>query len=166
MSPRLSPKTLEHIDSLFQPGSREEVVELLMHQCGNNLPFCEKSDEFQLERVRFAALKLSRGNLEKLREAIKRVWARCECSQKLVTYPELGPSTNLTGFACGHNFRVARYVHLLAALNDKGVRLRDELSRNRSQRLWHRQHRRRKFWRNNHFRADRRGRSRAHIAFR
>jgi hypothetical protein len=71
MSPRLSPKRLEHIDSLFQLGSREEVVELLMHQCGNNLPFCEKSDEFQLERVRFAALKLSRGNLEKLREAIK-----------------------------------------------------------------------------------------------
>jgi hypothetical protein len=71
MSPRLSPKTVEHIDSLFQPGCREEVAELLMHQCGTNLPFLQKIDEFELERVRFAALKLSAGDLEKLREAIK-----------------------------------------------------------------------------------------------
>jgi hypothetical protein len=71
MSPRLSPKTVELIDSLFQPVRREEVVELLMHQCGNNLPFWQKSDEFELERVRFAALKLSGGDLEKLRKAIK-----------------------------------------------------------------------------------------------
>jgi hypothetical protein len=71
MSPRLSPKTVEHIDSLFQPVCREEVVELLMHRCGTNLPFLQKSDEFELERVRFAALKLSGGNLEKLRQAIK-----------------------------------------------------------------------------------------------
>jgi hypothetical protein len=70
MPPRLSPKTVEHIDSLFQPGSREAAIELLIHQCGNNLPFCEKSDEFQLERVRFAVLKLSEGDLEKLRKAI------------------------------------------------------------------------------------------------
>lgn len=34
-------------------------------------PFCEKSDEFQLERVRFAVLKLSGGDLEKLRKAVK-----------------------------------------------------------------------------------------------
>ena len=71
MPPRLSPKTVEHIDSLFQPGSREPAIELLMHQCGNNLAFCEKSDEFQMERVRFAVLKLSEGDLEKLRKAIK-----------------------------------------------------------------------------------------------
>jgi hypothetical protein len=71
MSPRLSPKTVEHIDSLFQPGCREEVVELLIHECGTNLPFLQKSDEFELERVRFSALKLSGGDLEKLREAIE-----------------------------------------------------------------------------------------------
>ena len=37
------------------------MSELLIHQCGNNLPFCEKQDEFQLERIRFSALKLSAG---------------------------------------------------------------------------------------------------------
>jgi hypothetical protein len=67
VTPRLSPRTVEHIDALFQPGSRKEVAEPLAHQCGNNLPFCEKSDELQLERVRFAVLKLRGGNLEKLR---------------------------------------------------------------------------------------------------
>ena len=47
------------------------VGELLLQQCGNNLPFSEHSDEFQLERVRFAALKLSAGNLDGLRKAIE-----------------------------------------------------------------------------------------------
>jgi hypothetical protein len=68
---QLSPKTVELVDSLFKRVSREAVVELLMHQCGNNLPFLQKSDEFHLERVRFAALKLSGGDLEKLQKAIK-----------------------------------------------------------------------------------------------
>jgi hypothetical protein len=71
MPPRLSPKTEEHVATLFPPEFRNEVVNLLLHQCGNNLPFWEKRDEFQLERIRFAALKLSRGDIEKLREAIK-----------------------------------------------------------------------------------------------
>lgn len=36
----------------------QQIDQLLLHQCGNNLPFCEKSDEFRLEPIRFAALKL------------------------------------------------------------------------------------------------------------
>ena len=71
MSPRLSPRTVEHSDGLFQLDSREEAAELLMHQSGNNLPFCERYDEFHLERIPFAALKLSRGKLEDLRKAVK-----------------------------------------------------------------------------------------------
>lgn len=71
MATRLSPKTVDHIDALFTPQFREEVAELLSHQCGNNLPFCEKSDEFQLERVRFAALKLRRGDLRELQKAVE-----------------------------------------------------------------------------------------------
>ena len=47
------------------------LFELLLHHCGNNLPFCEKLDEFQLERVRFSALKLSAGNIDKLKDAIE-----------------------------------------------------------------------------------------------
>lgn len=68
---RLSPKTEQHIAALFPVGLRSEVAEFLLHQCGNNLPFCEKCDEFQLERVRFAALKLSGGDIAKLQGAIK-----------------------------------------------------------------------------------------------
>jgi hypothetical protein len=71
MSARLSPKTEQHIAALFPQHLRSEAAELLVHHCDNNLPFCEKSDEFELERVRFAALKLSRGEIVRLREAIK-----------------------------------------------------------------------------------------------
>ena len=71
MPPRLSPKTEEHIAALFPLKFKDEVADLLVYQCGNNIPFCEKSDEFQLERVRFAALKLSHGDMGKLQEAIR-----------------------------------------------------------------------------------------------
>ncbi|OLB97478.1 MAG: hypothetical protein AUI02_00910 [Acidobacteria bacterium 13_2_20CM_2_57_12] len=71
MSPRLSQDTERRIAALFPPSSRAEVSELLIVQCGNNLPFCDGDDEFQLERIRFSALKLSAGNIGKLRDAIK-----------------------------------------------------------------------------------------------
>jgi hypothetical protein len=71
MPPRLSEETERKIAILFLPGSRAEVSELLIHHCGNNLPFCQDQDEFQLERIRFSALKLSAGNIEKLKHAIK-----------------------------------------------------------------------------------------------
>ena len=73
----LSPETVRRIDAMFPPDSRSEVAELLAHQCGNNLPFLEKLNEIELERFRFAALKLSNGNIGKLKEAIvlaKRDW--------------------------------------------------------------------------------------------
>jgi len=47
-----------------------EVTELLVRECGNNLSFLQDLDEYGLERFRFAALKLSGGQIEKLREAI------------------------------------------------------------------------------------------------
>jgi hypothetical protein len=67
---KLSAETLRRIEAMFPPGVRFEVGELLLHRCGNNLPFLEKADEFKLERFRFAALKLSAGNIDKLRTAI------------------------------------------------------------------------------------------------
>ena len=70
MSP-VSQETERRIAALFPPSLRAEVSELLVIQCGNNLPFCESYDEFQLERIRFSALKLSAGNIDKLKEAIK-----------------------------------------------------------------------------------------------
>ena len=71
MAARLSPKTVKHLDSLFQSASRDVAADLLINQCGNNLPLLKDKDEFQLERVRFAALKVSGGDLEKLRSAVK-----------------------------------------------------------------------------------------------
>ena len=71
MSPGLSQDTEKRIATLFPPGSRAEASELLVIECGNNLPFCDNHDEVQLERIRFAALKLSAGNIDKLRDGIK-----------------------------------------------------------------------------------------------
>lgn len=70
MPEQLSPETERRIEALFPPSSRSEVAELLIHQCGNNLPFLEKFNAIELERFRFAALKLSAGNVDKLKEAI------------------------------------------------------------------------------------------------
>jgi len=70
MSARLSPKTEQHIRVLFPRISRPEAADLLLNQCGANLPFLEKCDEFQLERFRFAALKLSAGEIPRLKKAI------------------------------------------------------------------------------------------------
>jgi hypothetical protein len=73
----LSPEAEKRIDLLFLPDRREEVRMLLQDECGNNLPFLENLDATALDRFRFAALKLSGGNLEALKKAIqlaKRDW--------------------------------------------------------------------------------------------
>lgn len=44
---------------------------MLEEECGDNLPFCEHSGANALERVRFAVLKISEGDLCRLRGAIK-----------------------------------------------------------------------------------------------
>ena len=67
---RLSRDAEERVESMFAPGDREAVRRLLIEECGNNLPFCENLDTAALDRCRFAVLKLSGGDLEKLRKAI------------------------------------------------------------------------------------------------
>jgi hypothetical protein len=67
----LSPETRRRLDLLFRPKDRADAVELLVKECGNNLPFLEKLDEYQLERFRFAALKISGGDLNKLYRAVE-----------------------------------------------------------------------------------------------
>jgi hypothetical protein len=71
VSAKLSPKTEQHIAAMFPADCRAEVAELLLQQCGNNLPLLNRLDEFQLERFRFAALKLSAGNMDRLKKAIE-----------------------------------------------------------------------------------------------
>ena len=71
MSPPLSPETERRLLILFPPDTRAEAVRLLVEQCGNNLPLLEKLNQFELERARFSALKLSQGSIEKLKKAIE-----------------------------------------------------------------------------------------------
>jgi len=76
-APRLSPETEKRIALLFPPSEQERVRTLMLEECGSNLPFLQDFDEFKLERFRFAALKLSEGQLNKLDRAVaiaKRDW--------------------------------------------------------------------------------------------
>jgi len=66
----MSPETEKRIALLFPPDQRDRVRRLLSEQCGNNLPLLESLDEVKLERVRFAALKLSQGKLDGLERAV------------------------------------------------------------------------------------------------
>ena len=63
--------TWEKVRKLFPPDQHDAVARILETECGNNLPFLETKTPDELERVRFAALKLSEGNMEKLHRAVK-----------------------------------------------------------------------------------------------
>jgi len=67
----LSTETQRRLEILFPEGQRLEAVRLLTEECGNNLPLCQDEDEAGLERIRFAALKLSGGDLVRLRDAVQ-----------------------------------------------------------------------------------------------
>ena len=67
----LSESTREKVRALFPPAQHQAVADILLSECGNNLPYLENVDKEGLERYRFAALKLSNGSLTKLREAIE-----------------------------------------------------------------------------------------------
>jgi hypothetical protein len=67
----LSERTVERVSSLFPNNQLKEVEDLLTIECGENIPFCENKDKFEMERIRFAALKLSEGNIEKLVQSIE-----------------------------------------------------------------------------------------------
>jgi hypothetical protein len=72
MSPRLSPATKQHVDAMYPPEARAEAVRLLEEECGHNIPpIVHDADEFAFERLRFAALKVSNGDVDLLRKAIQ-----------------------------------------------------------------------------------------------
>jgi len=66
----LSDDTFEKIRALFPLEQQSNVANILAVECGNNLPFFENADEDQLERIRFAVLKLSDGDVSELKRAI------------------------------------------------------------------------------------------------
>lgn len=66
----LSADTVRRLDALFAESERAAATELLVTQCGDQLPFNEGSDPVRLERIRFAVLKLSGGDLGRLGEVV------------------------------------------------------------------------------------------------
>ena len=62
----LTDTTLRLIEHLFARDQHDAVGAVLMEECGTNLPFCDAQDAVGLERVRFAVLMLSGGDINKL----------------------------------------------------------------------------------------------------
>ena len=67
----LSAQTIRQLEQLFPPMAREEARRLLTYEGGSNLPLVRGSTPESLERRRFAALKVSDGRIDKLREAVE-----------------------------------------------------------------------------------------------
>jgi hypothetical protein len=70
-TPPLSAETERRIALLFAPARQEIVRTILREECGNNPPFLQNAGETEIDRFRFAALKLSEGSLDKLRDAVR-----------------------------------------------------------------------------------------------
>lgn len=70
MPVELSEGTTERIARLFSGSDQQAVARLLVDECGSTLPGCEASTPASLERIRFALLKLSDGDVGKLLDAI------------------------------------------------------------------------------------------------
>lgn len=66
----LSEATREVLERVFPPEHQAEAARVLAEGCGNNLPGYQNADEHKLERVRFAVMRLSRGDVARLRQAV------------------------------------------------------------------------------------------------
>jgi hypothetical protein len=67
----LSSDTRKLVNRLFSEEQRAEVCQLLSRECGDNLPLTGPPSSTRThDRIRFAVLKLSDGNLEKLRDVV------------------------------------------------------------------------------------------------
>jgi hypothetical protein len=71
----LTDRTIRLVERLFDADDAAPAQRLLAEECGTNLPFCDTLDAAGLERIRFAVLMLSEGDLEKLRATIDRASA-------------------------------------------------------------------------------------------
>jgi len=66
----LSEKTIKLICKFFSDHDKAEVINIIKNKCGNNLPFLEDWTSVEMERIRFAVIKLSDGHLDKLQSVI------------------------------------------------------------------------------------------------
>jgi len=67
----LTPAVSQKIDALFPPASRDAARQMITDRCGADLPMASPEREAaSFDRIRFAVLKLSGGDLERLRREI------------------------------------------------------------------------------------------------
>lgn len=67
----ITEETQKRIQILFQPQDRPRVVDLLERGGSNNLPLLHNAEAPELERIHFAALKVSQGDFSKLVQAVE-----------------------------------------------------------------------------------------------
>jgi hypothetical protein len=70
MATPLTDATVDCINRMFSLPNRDLVSTLLIEECGDNLPLSAPANPAGLERIRFAVLKLSGGDLTRLQQAI------------------------------------------------------------------------------------------------
>jgi len=70
MKVNLSKRTIFLIDNIFDDELSECAQNLLSQECTKAILSCDSWDESQLERIWFAAIKISGGDLDKLMDAI------------------------------------------------------------------------------------------------
>ncbi len=71
IGPKLSPETKRRVELLFRPEDQLTVTGLLDIECGYSVPGFKRGTQEDIERLRFAVLKLSGGDLSRLRIAIE-----------------------------------------------------------------------------------------------
>ena len=70
MATLLTDATVDRINRMFSLSDRARVSTLLIEECGDTLPLSSPADPASLERIRFAVLKVSGGDLTGLQQAI------------------------------------------------------------------------------------------------
>jgi hypothetical protein len=80
----LTPAVVQKIEALFPPEGREAAGRMIAERCGADLPLSAHMgpDASGFDRIRFAVLKLSRGDLERLRREIE--GAHCDWRDTLM----------------------------------------------------------------------------------
>ena len=67
----ISSGTRQRIHHLFPPQQWSQIEERLRCECGDNLPFVETHHRELAQRIRFAVLKLSNGDLERFEHELR-----------------------------------------------------------------------------------------------
>ena len=69
---KLSRRTEKLLEKLFPDVETKNLAgNILVIECGDNIPFCKDSSPEDMERIRFSVIKLSNGDLNKLGNALE-----------------------------------------------------------------------------------------------